>query len=151
MVNIGNSWDEILKEDFNSESYLSLRKILIEEYKKYTVYPDMHDLFNALKYTPYEDVKVVILGQDPYYNPGQAHGLCFSVKEGVPAPKSLINIFKEIKDDVGIENTSPYLVNWAKQGVLLLNSVLTVEKGKSFSHRAKGWEQFTRKIIEYLL
>ena len=100
MVNIGNSWDEILKEDFNSESYLSLRKFLIEEYKKYTVYPDMHDLFNALKYTPYEDVKVVILGQDPYYNPGQAHGLCFSVKEGVPAPKSLINIFKEIKHTV---------------------------------------------------
>ena len=150
MVHIGNDWDEILKEDFNSENYLSLRQFLIEEYKKYTVYPDMHDLFNALKYTSFEDTKVVILGQDPYYNPGQAHGLCFSVKEGVPAPKSLINIFKEINDDVGIQNTSPYLVNWAKQGVLLLNTVMSVRAHEPQSHVGKGWEVLTDSIIKKL-
>lgn len=150
MVHIGNDWDEILKEDFNSESYLSLRQFLIEEYKKYTVYPDMHDLFNALKYTSFGDTKVVILGQDPYYNPGQAHGLCFSVKEGVPAPKSLINIFKEINDDVGIQNTSPYLVNWAKQGVLLLNTVMSVRAHEPQSHTGKGWEVLTDSIIKKL-
>ena len=139
MVNIGNSWDQILKEDFESESYLKLREFLKQEYKTHVVYPDAHDLFNALKYTPYENVKAVILGQDPYYNPGQAHGLCFSVKPGVETPKSLINIFKEIEDDVGIKNTSPYLVPWAEEGVLLLNTVLSVRKGEPQSHTNKGW------------
>ena len=148
MVHIGNSWDEILKEDFESENYLKLREFLKEEYKTHVVYPDAHDLFNALKYTPYENVKAVILGQDPYYNPGQAHGLCFSVKPGVETPKSLINIFKEIEDDVGIKNTSPYLVPWAEEGVLLLNTVLSVRKGEPQSHTNKGWEVLTDSIIK---
>ena len=150
MVNIGNSWDQILKEDFESESYLKLREFLKQEYKTHVVYPDAHDLFNALKYTPYENVKAVILGQDPYYNPGQAHGLCFSVKPGVETPKSLINIFKEIEDDVGIKNTSPYLVPWAEEGVLLLNTVLSVRKGEPQSHINKGWEVLTDSIIKKL-
>lgn len=150
MVNIGNSWDQILKEDFERESYLKLREFLKQEYKTHVVYPDAHDLFNALKYTPYENVKAVILGQDPYYNPGQAHGLCFSVKPGVETPKSLINIFKEIEDDVGIKNTSPYLVPWAEEGVLLLNTVLSVRKGEPQSHTNKGWEVLTDSIIKKL-
>lgn len=150
MVNIGNSWDNILSSDFKNESYLNLRKFLAEEYRRYTVYPDMHDIFNALKTTAYEDVKVVILGQDPYHNPGQAHGMCFSVKPGVDAPPSLVNIFKEIKSDVGIENTSPYLVPWAKQGVLLLNTVLTVREGQANSHKGMGWEVLTDSIIKHL-
>lgn len=150
MVNIGNSWDELLKDNFQTESYLNLRKFLAEEYRTHTVYPDMHDIFNALKFTAYEDVKVVILGQDPYHNPGQAHGMCFSVKPGVEAPPSLVNIFKEIKSDVGIENTSPYLVPWAKQGVLLLNTVLTVRAGEANSHKGKGWEELTDSIIKKL-
>lgn len=150
MVNIGNSWDEILKEDFNSESYLELRKFLANEYRHYTVYPNMYDIFNALKYTAYEDVRVVILGQDPYHGEGQAHGMCFSVKPGVEAPPSLVNIFKEIESDVGVKNTSPYLVNWAKQGVLLLNTVLTVRQGQPNSHKGKGWEVLTDSIIQKL-
>lgn len=150
MVNIGNSWDEILKEDFNRESYLELRKFLASEYRHYTVYPNMYDIFNALKYTAYEDVRVVILGQDPYHGEGQAHGMCFSVKPGVEAPPSLVNIFKEIESDVGVKNTSPYLVNWAKQGVLLLNTVLTVRQGQPNSHKGKGWEVLTDSIIQKL-
>lgn len=150
MVNIGNSWDEILKEDFSSESYLELRKFLASEYRRYTVYPNMYDIFNALKYTAYEDVRVVILGQDPYHGEGQAHGMCFSVKPDVEAPPSLVNIFKEIESDVGVKNTSPYLVNWAKQGVLLLNTVLTVRQGQPNSHKGKGWEVLTDSIIQKL-
>ncbi len=150
MVNIGNSWDNVLKEDFNSENYLRLRAFLAEEYRRHVVYPDMHDIFNALKATPYEKVKVVLLGQDPYHNPGQAHGMCFSVKPGVDTPPSLVNVFKEIKDDVGIENTSPYLVGWAQQGVLLLNTVLTVRAGEANSHKGKGWEVLTDSIIRHL-
>lgn len=150
MVNIGNSWDNILKEDFESESYQSLRKFLAEEYRRRTVYPDMHDIFNALKYTAYEDVKIVILGQDPYHGKGQAHGLCFSVKPDMPAPPSLENIFKELESDVGVKNSSPYLVNWAKQGVLLLNTVLTVREGQPNSHKGKGWELLTDSIISKL-
>lgn len=150
MVNIGNSWDEILKADFDSDSYRRLRVFLAEEYRRHVVYPDMHDIFNALKATPYEDVKVVLLGQDPYHNPGQAHGMCFSVKPGVDAPPSLVNVFKEIKSDVGIDNVSPYLVGWAKQGVLLLNTVLTVRAGEANSHKGKGWEVLTDSIIRHL-
>lgn len=149
-MNIGNSWDNILKDDFESESYLALRRFLADEYRHHTVYPDMHDIFNALKATAYEDVKVVILGQDPYHNVGQAHGMCFSVKPGVETPPSLVNIFKEIKEDVGIQNTSPYLVPWAKQGVLLLNTVLTVREGMANSHKGKGWEVLTDSIIAKL-
>ena len=114
------------------------------------IYPDMHDIFNALKYTPYEKVKAVILGQDPYHGAGQAHGMCFSVKPNVPAPPSLVNIFKEIETDVGVKNTSPYLVNWAKQGVLLLNTVLTVREGQPNSHKGHGWEVLTDSIIKKL-
>lgn len=150
MVHIGNSWDEILAEDFASESYLKLREFLKEEYARHTVYPDMHDIFNALKTTAYEDVRVVLLGQDPYHGEGQAHGMCFSVKPGVPAPPSLVNIFKEIEADVGVKNTSPYLMNWAKQGVLLLNTVLTVRAGQPNSHKGKGWETLTDSIIRKL-
>lgn len=150
MVNIGNDWDAILKEDFESENYQRLRVFLADEYRRHVVYPDTHDIFNALKATPYDKVKVVLLGQDPYHNPGQAHGMCFSVKPGVDAPPSLVNVFKEIKDDVGIENTSPYLVGWAKQGILLLNTVLTVRAGEANSHKGKGWEVLTDSIIRHL-
>lgn len=150
MVNIGNSWDEILSGEFTSEYYLKLREFLKKEYFTKTVFPPMGDIFNALKYTPYENVKVVILGQDPYHEKGQAEGLCFSVPKGVKAPPSLVNIFKEIKDDVGIDNRSPNLINWAKQGVLLLNTSLTVREGQANSHSNKGWEILTDNIIKKL-
>lgn len=150
MVNIGNSWDEILKSDFESENYRQLREFLKEEYSHHKIYPDMYDIFNALKVTPYEKVKVVILGQDPYHNEGQAHGMSFSVKPGVETPPSLVNIFKEIESDVGVKNTSPYLMPWAEQGVLLLNTVLTVRSGLANSHKGKGWEQLTDSIIKHL-
>ena len=150
MVNIGNSWDEILSGEFTSEYYLKLREFLKKEYFTKTVFPPMGDIFNALKYTPYENVKVVILGQDPYHEKGQAEGLCFSVPKGVKPPPSLVNIFKEIKDDVGIDNRSPNLINWAKQGVLLLNTSLTVREGQANSHSNKGWEILTDNIIKKL-
>ncbi len=150
MVNIGNSWDEKLKDVFASEEYARLRAFLKSEYSSHTVYPDMHDIFNALKYTPYEDVKAVIIGQDPYHGEGQAHGLCFSVKPDKETPPSLVNIFKEIKDETGIDNTSPYLVPWAKQGVLMLNAVLTVRAGQANSHKGKGWEFVTDAVIRCL-
>jgi uracil-DNA glycosylase len=121
---------------------------LISEYKDYTIYPDKHDIFNALHYTAYKDVKVVILGQDPYHGPGQAHGLAFSVKKGVPVPRSLINIFKELKSDLGIDPPgNGYLKPWAEQGVLLLNTVLTVRDGDAHSHKKLGWETFTDAVI----
>lgn len=150
MVNIGNSWDNILKDDFDGENYQNLRRFLAEEYRTHTVYPDMHHIFSALKETAFEDVKVVIIGQDPYHNPGQAHGMCFSVMPGTDTPPSLVNVFKEIKSDLGIANTNPYLINWAKQGVLLLNAVLTVRAGQAGSHRGKGWEILTDSIIKKL-
>ena len=150
MVNIGNSWDNILREDFESEGYQALRRFLAEEYRNHTIYPNMHDIFNALKHTAFEDVKVVIIGQDPYHGPNQAHGMCFSVLPGVDTPPSLVNIFKEIKSDLGIDNTSAYLVKWANQGVLLLNAVLTVRAGQANSHKGKGWEQLTDSIIRHL-
>lgn len=150
MVNIGNSWDDILKEDFGGENYQNLRRFLAEEYRTHTVYPDMHHIFSALKETAFEDVKVVIIGQDPYHNPGQAHGMCFSVMPGTDTPPSLVNVFKEIKSDLGIANTNPYLIDWAKQGVLLLNAVLTVRAGQAGSHRGKGWEILTDSIIKKL-
>ena len=151
MVNIGNSWDSLLEGEFDKEYYKKLRGMLARECRNYTVYPDMYDIFNALKFTPYENVKAVILGQDPYHGPGQAHGLCFSVKRGVPAPPSLQNIFKELNDDLGVTPPSHgELTSWAKQGVLLLNTVLTVQAHQAFSHRGKGWEEFTNAAIQVL-
>lgn len=152
MVNIGNSWDELLKDEFKKEYYFLLRKFLKEEYSNHTVYPTMSNIFNALKYTAYEDVKCVILGQDPYFNEGQAHGLAFSVQKGVPLPPSLQNIYKELYDDLGIKTPFSHgcLQKWAEQGVLLLNTSLTVRSGSPMSHKDKGWEILTDKIIELL-
>ncbi|MBQ3940822.1 MAG: uracil-DNA glycosylase [Oscillospiraceae bacterium] len=152
MVHIGNDWDLLLKPEFESEWYQRLRQFLITEYRTHTVYPDMYDIFNALKYTPYEAVKCVILGQDPYHGEGQAHGLSFSVRQGVQPPPSLVNIFKEIYDDLGIDNRggSGDLTSWAKQGVLLLNAALTVRAGQANSHQGMGWEQLTDAVIRLL-
>ncbi len=149
MVHIGNDWDVILSEEFKSEYYLKLREFLKKEYSSHRVYPPMNDLFNALKYTPCENTRVVILGQDPYHGEGQAHGLCFSVKSGVPHPPSLKNIFKELNDEYGIEApVSGELVGWAKQGVLLLNSTLSVREASPLSHKGQGWETLTDAIIK---
>lgn len=151
MVNIGNSWDEVLKGEFDKDYYIKLREFLKQEYSTQTIYPDMYDIFNALKFTPYEDVKAVILGQDPYHQPGQAHGLCFSVQKGVQKPPSLVNIFKELKGDLGIEPPSHgSLESWAKNGVMLLNTALTVRRSSANSHKGKGWEIFTDRVIELL-
>ena len=150
-VNIGNDWDEVLKEEFQKDYYLNLREFLKTEYFSRKIYPPMHDIFNALKYTSYENARVVILGQDPYHGAGQAHGLCFSVKRGVKFPPSLQNIFKELNTEYGI--TAPEsgeLVGWAKQGVLLLNTTLTVRESAPQSHKGKGWEIFTDKIISLM-
>ncbi|NWO14412.1 uracil-DNA glycosylase [Virgibacillus sp.] len=146
-----NDWEELLKEEFHKSYYLQLREFLKQEYTSYTIYPDMKAIFNALHYTPFAEVKVVILGQDPYHGPNQAHGLSFSVKKGVALPPSLKNIFTEMKHDLG--HAIPAhgcLESWAKQGVLLLNNVLTVRKGQAHSHRGKGWEQFTDRVIQLL-
>lgn len=151
MVNIGNDWDEILKGEFDKEYYLNIREFLKSEYKTHTIYPDMFDIFNALKYTPYDGVKIVIIGQDPYHGPNQAHGLCFSVQDGITPPPSLVNIYKEISSDLGIPvPKSGNLTKWAKEGVLLLNNVLTVRAGSPNSHKGKGWEQFTDCVISHL-
>ncbi|MDR2157134.1 MAG: uracil-DNA glycosylase [Clostridiales Family XIII bacterium] len=151
MVHIGNDWDALLSEEFGKEYYLRLRQFLRSEYARTTVYPDMHDIFNALKYTPYERVKVVILGQDPYHGPGQAHGLCFSVQKGVEKPPSLVNIFRELEAETGIAPPKDgCLAPWAERGVLLLNTVLTVRGGQANSHRGKGWELLTDRVIALL-
>ncbi len=151
MVNIGNKWDEVLAGEFEKEYYQKLRRFLIEEYRSRIIYPDMHDIFNALKATSYDDVKVVILGQDPYHEPGQAHGMSFSVRKGVRTPPSLVNIYKEIKDDLGYDIPGHgYLMQWAESGVLLLNTCLTVRAHQANSHKGKGWEQFTDRVIELL-
>ena len=151
MVAIGNDWDELLKNEFEQEYYQKLRRILVHEYQTQTIYPSMYDIFNALKYTPYQAVKAVILGQDPYHGPGQAHGLSFSVQEGVPAPPSLQNIYKEIENEYHITlQKSGCLTGWAEQGVLLLNAALTVRARQANSHRGIGWEIFTDKIISLL-
>ena len=151
MVNIGNDWDELLQDEFKKRYYADLRVFLKSEYESFSVYPDMNNIFNALKLTAYSAVKAVILGQDPYHEPGQAHGLCFSVQQGTRKPPSLENIFKELTDDLGII-PPPHgdLTNWAKNGVLLLNTVLTVRQGAANSHRNQGWEFFTDKIIQLL-
>ncbi|EHL16516.1 uracil-DNA glycosylase 2 [Peptoanaerobacter stomatis] len=152
MVNIGNSWDDILKDEFEKQYYKNIREFLKKEYTTKTVFPSMYDIFNALKYTPYEDVKVVILGQDPYHGIGQAHGLSFSVKKGITPPPSLKNIYKEIENDLNIEmdKTNGELTSWANQGVLMLNASLTVLKGQPNSHSKIGWEKLTDSIIEKL-
>ena len=152
MVNIGNEWDTLLKEQFESDYYLMLREILKEEYATKTIYPSMYDIFNALKLTDYKDVKAVILGQDPYHGEGQAHGLCFSVQKGIKPPPSLINIYKEQKSDLGIDqpNNCGDLTKWAEQGVLLLNTSLTVRAGMANSHRDIGWLILTDYIINLL-
>lgn len=149
MVHIGNSWDTVLCDEFKKDYYLSLREFLKREYFGARVYPPMEDIFNALRYTSPEDTRVVILGQDPYHGPGQAHGLCFSVKRGVPPPPSLKNIFKEIRDELGdFEPECGELTGWAKQGVLLLNTTLTVREGQPQSHKGRGWETLTDRIIK---
>ncbi|MCL2586808.1 MAG: uracil-DNA glycosylase [Firmicutes bacterium] len=151
MVKLGNDWDELIGYEFTKPYYLKLREFLKAEYSTRKVYPNMHDIFNSLKLTPYADVKVAILGQDPYINQGEAHGLAFSVQEGVRIPPSLQNIFKEAVTDVGITMpTHGHLTNWARQGVLLLNAVLTVRAGQSKSHAGKGWEEFTTNVIKKL-
>ena len=151
MVHIGNDWDERLDGEFDKPYYQQLRQFLIEEYRHHVVYPNMHDIFNALKYTSFSDTKVVILGQDPYHGPGQAHGLCFSVQKGVEPPPSLQNIFKELMSDVGIARPEHgELTCWARQGVLLLNTVLTVREHEPNSHKGKGWETLTDRIIAEL-
>lgn len=148
MVKLGNDWDDILADEWQKPYYLKLRAFLKNEYSTHTVYPDMNDIFNALRLTSFEDTKVVIIGQDPYHGFGQAHGLCFSVKKGVVPPPSLKNIYKELKSDIGFEIPSHgELTSWAKQGVLLLNNVLTVREGLPNSHKGKGWEIFTDRVI----
>ncbi|RFU62380.1 uracil-DNA glycosylase [Peribacillus glennii] len=148
---LNNDWKPLLADEFSKEYYKELRGFLKEEYSKHTIYPASDDIFNALHYTPYGKVKAVILGQDPYHGSNQAHGLSFSVKPGVVLPPSLKNIFKELHDDLGYRlPNNGFLVEWAEQGVLLLNTVLTVRAGEANSHRGKGWETFTDKIITRL-
>lgn len=151
MVTLGNEWDGLLYGEFEKPYYLKLREFLKKEYSSYRIYPEMHNIFNALKYTSYSDTKVVIIGQDPYHGFGQAHGLCFSVQKGVAPPPSLKNIFKEIETETGI--TPPNhgeLTAWARQGVMLLNAVLTVREGSPNSHKGMGWETFTDTVISIL-
>lgn len=173
MVNIGNDWDEVLCEEFNKDYYIQLREFLKREYRSRTIYPDMHDIFNALKVASYAGTKVVILGQDPYHEEGQAHGLAFSVQKGIKWPPSLMNIFKEVQNETGIkifteenrnrfsgrdsekelikkDGTKGCLSKWAEQGVLLLNATLTVRAGAAGSHRGHGWEELTDAIIKKL-
>lgn len=151
MVHIGNDWDELLKGEFDKEYYQNLRKFLASEYRSRTIYPSMYDIFNALKYTPYHEVRAVILGQDPYHGPGQAHGLSFSVQKGVPVPPSLNNIYQELEEDVGFRRPNHgCLTQWAQGGVLLLNTVLTVRAHAANSHRGMGWENFTDRVIDLL-
>ncbi|CAM3834290.1 uracil-DNA glycosylase [Mesobacillus zeae] len=146
-----NGWAPLLSGEFEKPYYEALREFLKLEYEKETIYPHKEDIFNSLHYTDYPDVKVVLLGQDPYHGPSQAHGLSFSVKPGVAIPPSLRNIFKELNNDLGCSIPSHgYLKKWADQGVLMLNTVLTVREGRAHSHRGKGWETFTDKVITLL-
>ena len=145
---IENDWLPVLKPEFSKPYYRELYKKVNEEYRTATVYPSGEELFSAFSLTPLSEVKVVIIGQDPYHEPGQAHGLCFSVKPGIEIPPSLVNIYKELKAEYGYEiPDNGYLVPWARQGVLLLNTVLTVRAHTAFSHRGIGWEQFTDAAI----
>lgn len=149
MEKITKEWDEVLSEEFSSSTYSSLRQFLKTEYSKFTVYPSMYDIFNGLKLTPFKDIKVVILGQDPYHEEGQAMGLAFSVPKGVKKPPSLVNIFKEIETETGdVMPESGDLTGLAKQGVLMLNTCLTVRAHMANSHKGKGWEEFTDGVIK---
>ena len=151
MTVFGNRWDEVLRQDLESESFARLRAFLKEEYAQGTVYPPAEDVFNALKATDYDKVKVLLLGQDPYHGPGQAHGFAFSVKKGVKTPPSLQNIYKELETDLGCTIPSHgNLLEWAEQGVLMLNTVLTVREGQPNSHKNRGWEELTDSIIRHL-
>jgi uracil-DNA glycosylase len=151
LIKFNNDWDELLREEFQKEYYLQLRQFLIHEYRTKTIYPDMYAIFEALKLTAYQETKVVIIGQDPYHGEKQAHGLAFSVQQGVAIPPSLVNIFKELCDDLHCDMpNNGYLVPWTKQGVLLLNTSLTVIANMANSHRNKGWEIFTDEIIKLL-
>lgn len=147
---INKKWDIVLKDEMKQEYFKKLGIFVKNEYKKKQVFPPYENIFDALRFTDYDDVKVVILGQDPYHGLGEAHGLSFSVHEGIPMPPSLQNIFKELESDLGIKRSCSDLTDWAKQGVLLLNSIMTVEKDKPLSHKDKGWEIFTDDIIKYL-
>lgn len=151
MVKLGGGWDEALAPLFESENYQKIREFLKQEYSHHVVYPDMHDIFNCFKLTPFDKVKVVLLGQDPYHNVGQAHGLCFSVQEGIEPPPSLVNIFKELRDDIGCEiPKSGNLTKWATEGVLLLNTALTVRAHRANSHKDCGWTWFTDSVIKLI-
>lgn len=151
MVNLGNDWDKILEGEFQKEYYQKLRQFLKSEYQHYKIHPDMYDIFNALKWTSYKDTKVVILGQDPYHEENQAHGLAFSVQKGVKIPPSLLNMYKELQNELGLYiPNNGYLEKWARQGVMLLNASLTVRDGAANSHRGKGWELFTDRVVECL-
>lgn len=148
MIHFGNSWDSVLADEFSKDYYLALREFLKSEYSKYEIYPPMYDIYNAFKTTDYNDVKVVILGQDPYHEPNQAHGMAFSVRPGVAIPPSLQNMYKELHDSLGcFIPDNGYLVKWAEQGVLLLNTTLTVRRGNANSHSQAGWQIFTDNVI----
>lgn len=151
MKPLGGGWDELLNPLFKDEKYLKIREFLKQEYSERVIYPDMYDLYNCFRYTPLSGLKAVILGQDPYHEPNQAHGLCFSVKKGVTIPPSLVNIYKEISDDLGIkEPDCGDLTKWAKEGVLLLNTTLTVREHQANSHSKCGWAWFTDSVIKLI-
>jgi len=148
---INDGWKELLKEEFESDYFKSLKQFLVEEKSNHIVYPPGEQIFNAFDQTPPDNVKVVIIGQDPYHGPGQAHGLCFSVSQGIKPPPSLVNIFKELKNELGLEIPNHgNLLKWAQQGVLLLNTTLTVRANQPRSHANKGWERFTDAVISKL-
>ena len=149
MIKIKNDWDQVLEPEFKKEYFKELMEFLNEEYENHTIYPDKYDIFNGFKFTPYNKVRVVIFGQDPYHEEGQAHGLAFSVKKGVAVPPSLKNIYKELASDTDfVIPAHGYLEPWARQGVLMLNAVLTVRQGQANSHKGKGWETFTDNVIK---
>lgn len=148
-IMIGNEWDSLLANEYQKEYFKTLERFVICEYNSKVIFPKISEIYNAFRYTPYNDIKVVIIGQDPYHGENQAEGLCFSVKKGIPKPPSLVNIFKELKDDLGYDiPNNGSLVPWTKEGVLLLNAVLTVEKDKAASHKGRGWEKFTDEVIK---
>ena len=147
---INKQWDVVLKDEFKKDYFNKLGTFIKSEYKNKVIFPPYSHIFDALRYTDYDEVKVVILGQDPYHGVGEAHGLSFSVMEHVKMPPSVVNIFKELYSDLGIQRTSSNLTDWAKDGGLLLNSILSVEKDKPLSHKNKGWEIFTDRIIQLL-
>ncbi|MFN8575966.1 MAG: uracil-DNA glycosylase [Candidatus Sericytochromatia bacterium] len=147
---LNNGWDIILSDEFDKKYFRDLELFLEEEYKTQVIYPLKQDIFNAFKYTDYNDVKVLILGQDPYHGKGQAHGLSFSVLDNIALPPSLKNIFKELENDLGIKNSTGNLEKWARQGILMLNAVLTVREATPNSHKSKGWEKFTDSVIKKL-